>query len=108
MRAPILLPLAFASMALGGNARAAGIVVPDHAPAHYEAYNSPRIEEPWRSEQPDARLTERPIGELISRELGLVDGKAELFRYQVEGAPSNKTVLDGAIGGGGIRLKLTW
>jgi hypothetical protein len=96
--------------AMAGRAHATVILMPDMKPAaNTEAYNSPRIEQPWVNEQPQqARLAERPIGEIISQRLGLANGTAELFRYQVQGAPSDKTMLNGVIDGGGIKLKLSW
>jgi hypothetical protein len=111
MRAKSLaLAVLTALVAAAGSARATVIVIPDVKPAaNTEAYNSPRIEQPWINEQPQpAQLVEKPIGEIISQRLGLADGTAELFRYQVQGAPSDKTMLDGVIDGGGIKLKLSW
>ncbi len=35
-------------------------------------------------------------------------GGAELFSYHLENAPSDKTMLDGVIDGGGVKLKMTW
>jgi hypothetical protein len=109
MRKTPLFLLCLTAMAAAGSAQGAPLVMPDLKPSHVDAYNSPRIEQPWASEVPNsAQLAERPIGEVISRRLGIVNGSAELFRYQVQGAPSDKTVLDGAIAGGGIQLKLSW
>ena len=61
----------------------------------------------WPGEIVRAFNTTRMI-DRIAAKLGLVEGSAELFRYRVEDAPSNKTVLDGAIDGGGIRFRLSW
>jgi hypothetical protein len=108
MRATLILLSLTAIAVAGGGAQAAGLVMPEFRPSHVDAYNSPNIARPWTNQVPNAQLAERPIGEVISRRLGIVDGSAELFRYQVEGAPSDKTVLDGAIAGGGIKLKLSW
>ncbi|MBS0470298.1 MAG: hypothetical protein JSR60_04435 [Proteobacteria bacterium] len=70
---------------------------------------APRAEEqPWQPERPLPALVQQPIGDVIAARLGLVEGSAELFRFRVENAPSSKTVLDGVIDGGGIKLKLTW
>lgn len=102
-----LFALATAAMAAGG-AQAATLVMPVEEPVRYDAYASRPIAEPWRNQVPDSRLVERPMGELIAARLGLVNGSAELFRYRVEGAPSNKTMLDGVIDGGGVKLKLSW
>lgn len=108
MRATTLLLLSLIATAAAGSAQAAALVMPEFKPSPVDAYNSATIEHPWTNQTPDAKVAERPIGEVISRRLGLVNGSAELFRYQVTGAPSDKTVLDGAIDGGGIKLKLTW
>lgn len=109
MRFSALVLLGLPAVLAAGGARAAPIVMPDMKPAaNFTAYNTPSIERPWTNQTPNARIAEQPIGEIISRRLGLVDGSAELFRYQVQGAPSDKTVLDGAIDGGGIKLKLSW
>jgi len=101
-----LLLLTIAAMA--GPADAAALVMPDAKPVYTSAYDRPEIAQPWVSEQPSLKLTERPVGELIAVKLGLADGQAELFSYRLENAPSDKTVLNGVIDGGGVRLKLTW
>ncbi len=109
MRVSVLFLLALPAVLAAAEARAAVLFIPETKPAaNTAAYNAPRIEQPWVGETPVARVAEQPIGEVISRRRGLVDGSAELFRYRVEGAPSNKTMLDGVIDGGGIKLKLTW
>src|SRR5690348_17074325 len=108
MRATSLFLLSLTATAAAGGAQAAGLVMPDFKPSHIDAYNSARVEQPWQGEEPVARVAEQPIGEIIKRRLGIVDGSAELFRYQVQGAPSDKTMLDGVIDGGGVKLKLTW
>ena len=92
----------------GGPAAAAHLVMPDDKPVFYNAFSSPEIAQPWASRQPDARLTERPVGELIAVRLGLANGRAELFSYHLENAPSNTTMLNGVVDGGGVRLKLSW
>jgi hypothetical protein len=91
-----------------GPAAAGGFVIPEQKPAHFDAYASPVIAHPWVDERPEPRLKETPLGDLIATRIGLVNGSAELFRYRVEDAPSEKTVLDGMIDGGGIKLKLSW
>ncbi|MBL6853791.1 MAG: hypothetical protein ISS15_14405 [Alphaproteobacteria bacterium] len=107
MRATLIL-LSLTAVAAAGSAQAAGLVMPQFKPSHIDAYNAARVEQPWTGEQPAARIAEQPIGEAISRRLGLADGSAQLFRYQVQGTPSDKAVLDGMVDGGGIRLKLSW
>jgi hypothetical protein len=109
MRAITLCLLSLTVMAAAaGGAQAGTLVMPEFKPSQVEAYNAARVEQPWQGEQPVARVAEQPVGEIIKRRLGIVDGSAELFRYQVQGAPSDKTMLDGVIDGGGIKLKLTW
>ena len=108
MRAKLFILLSVPALVAAADAWGAPLVMPELRPSHVDAYNSPTIERPWTNQTPNARIAEQPIGEVISRRLGLVDGSAELFRYQVTGAPSDKTVLDGAIDGGGSRLKLSW
>lgn len=103
----VLFALATTALAACG-AQAASLVMPVEEPVRYEAYASRPIAEPWRNQVPDLRVTEKPMGELIAARLGLVNGSAELFGYRVEGAPSDKTMLDGVIDGGGVKLKLTW
>ncbi len=107
MRIRVTLLLLTAA-AIAGPASAAELVMPDAKPVYANAYDRPEIAQPWASEQPNLKLTERPIGELIAVRLGLADGQAELFSYHLENAPSDKTMLDGVIDGGGVRLKLTW
>lgn len=90
-------------------ADAAGLVMPEEKPVfHAQAYNSPEIAQPWVNRQAGTTITEKPIGEILATRLGVADGTAELFRFRVENAPSSKTVLDGMIDGGGIKLKLSW
>ena len=105
--APALLVL-IASLAAGGMACAAPLHMPDERPSGFDAYSSPTIAEPWAGQRAVPVMQERPIGELIATRLGLVEGSAELFRYRVENAPSQATMLDGVVDGGGIKLKLTW
>jgi len=106
MRRTALILLAFGA-AFAGPARAGGFVIPDaNSPAAYRTYATRQAEQPWAP--PGPALIETPIAKLISGKLGLAEGRAEIFRYRIEDAPSNKTILDGAISGGGIRLKLSW
>ena len=102
--------LAFLAVALAAPvpAMAAGFVIPEQPPVHFDAYDSPVIAHPWINQRPDARLEDKPVGELLATKIGLVNGSAELFRFRVEDGPSEKTMLNGAIDGGGIKLKLTW
>ncbi|HEY0300702.1 MAG TPA: hypothetical protein VGC36_05190 [Rhizomicrobium sp.] len=107
MRVALVL-LALTTALCAGPACAASLRIPDEPPPHAAAYASPAIAEPWVGQRALPVIREKPIGELIATRLGLVEGSAELFRYRVENAPSESTVLNGVIDGGGIRLKLTW
>ena len=97
-----------AALAAGGPACAAGFVIPDETPARFDAYSSPEIAHPWTQGRPDPMLREESAGNLMARRFGLVHGAVQLFRLRVENAPSDKTMLDGTVDGGGIKLKLTW
>jgi hypothetical protein len=97
---------AMAAMTLPASAD--GLVIPAEKPSFNEAaINAPNAL-PWTNQQPNPHLTEKPIGEVVAARLGLVNGSAELFRFRVENAPSSRTMLDGLVDGGGIKLKLTW
>jgi hypothetical protein len=95
-------------MPLAGPAAAAQLVLPETKPIFSNAYNRPEIAQPWASRLPDLQLRERPVGELIGIKLGFAHGRAELFRYDLENAPSDKTTLNGVLDGGGVKLKLDW
>ena len=106
MRAVLVLSAFAASVAAG---QAAHLIMPDDKPVYNaQAYDAPQIAHPWANRQNDPSVTEKPIGEILATRLGLADGTAELFRFRVENAPSSKTMLDGFIDGGGIKLKLSW
>ena len=108
MRAgPALLAL-IAALAAAGPVCAEQLRIPEQRPSGFDAYSSPQIAEPWAGQRAVPVMRERPIGELIATRLGLVEGSAELFRYHVENAPSQATMFDGVVDGGGIKLKLTW
>jgi hypothetical protein len=108
MRAPAKAVLFVAAISLASPACAARLIFPDDNHAVYSAYVSQPIERPWATRQPEPVLVERPIADLIATRLGVAEGSAQLFRFRLENAPSNATVLKGQIDGGGIRLKLTW
>jgi hypothetical protein len=82
-------------------------IADDNMPAFYQAYNSqattPSLLSPMNS-----RLVERPLAEIILTRLGIAEGKVVLFRYRLEDAPSQATVLNGVVDGGGFKLKLSW
>lgn len=105
MRVPfVLLCLTVAA----APASAAQLRLQPDGPARYDAYASQQIAEPWAGQRTVPVMREKPIGELIATRLGLVEGSAELFRYHVENAPSEATMFNGVVDGGGIKLKLTW
>jgi hypothetical protein len=98
-----------AALAATGPACAAEFVIPDaNSPQAYRTYAARQAEQPWAPSHQLPVLVQTPIASLIAGELGLAEGSAELFRYRLENAPSEKTMLDGAIDGGGIRLKISW
>jgi hypothetical protein len=98
-----------AALAASGPACAGQLVIPDaNSPAAYRTYSSQPTEQPWTPTQRVPVLIQTPIANLIAAQLGIAEGHAELFRYRVENAPSAKTVFDGTIAGGGIRLRLSW
>jgi hypothetical protein len=65
-------------------------------------------EQSWAPPRPSFQLVERPLVDIISAKLGIAKGSAELFSYRLQSAPSNAAVLDGVVGGTGIKLKLIW
>ena len=108
MRAAPTLLVLIAALAAGGQVCAEPLRMPDERLANYDAYSAPQIAEPWIGQRAVPVMREQPVGELIATRLGLVEGSAELFRYRVENAPSDATMFDGVVDGGGIKLKLTW
>jgi hypothetical protein len=100
-----------AVLAATGPVCAGQLVIPDaNSPSAYRLYTTRPAgqQQPWTSSIPTPTLVQTPIASLLAAKLGIAEGSAELFRYRVEDAPSNKTVLDGAIDGGGIRFRLSW
>ncbi|HUO89187.1 MAG TPA: hypothetical protein VMU08_08430 [Rhizomicrobium sp.] len=109
MRRTALILLACGAALAAGPACAAEFVIPDaNSPLGYRTYATRPADDPWMHPRHVPSLAEAPVVNLLAEKLGLAEGRAEIFRYQVEDAPSNKTVLDGAIAGGGIRLRLSW
>jgi hypothetical protein len=106
MRGCALIAFAMsAALGMTGLARADALVVNDSARAPIRITLP---SDPWDSRIPNGRLDERPVGDLIALRLGIVNGRAELFRFRVEDAPSDKTLLRGVLDGGGLKLKITW
>ena len=89
-------------------ARAGHLTIVDDNPISFDAHSSQWIEQPWPSERPHQHLVERPFAELLATKLGIAQGKVELFRFQIENAPSRGTMLNGVVDGVGVKLKLTW
>ncbi len=109
MRTPVRFALLVCCLFVAATpACAERLTIPDYKPASYDAYSSQFSELPWASRRPNSQLVERPLAELIAAKLGMAQGKAELFRYQLERAPSNAAMLNGVVDGVGIKLKLTW
>lgn len=82
-------------------------IVDNHGATH-DVLSVQPVERPWTWQRPSSNLVERPVADLLSAKLGLGEGKVELFRYRLEDAPSNATILDGVVDGAGIKLKLKW
>jgi hypothetical protein len=109
MRVPIgTVGLFFLATFLASPACAAQLILPDDNQSYYSAYTSQPIQQPWATRLPETQLVERPVADLIAAKLGVAEGSAQLFRFRIENAPSNATVLKGQIDGAGIRLKLNW
>jgi hypothetical protein len=88
---------------------ASGLVIPDaNSPAAYRTYATQPPDQPWAPASHVPVQVQTPVAGLIAAQLGLVQGRVELFRYRVENAPSAKTVFNGTIDGGGIRVRLSW
>ena len=109
MRAPIVA-IVFSCSAFFAvrEADAASLTFPAGSNVAYSAYSAKAIEQPWAPQRPDVQLSEQHIADLVAARLGIAKGSAELFRYRLENAPSNATVLRGQIDGAGIRLKFSW
>lgn len=109
MRMLVNVAVLFGSVLVAAPAFAQRVTIADDKPALYSAYSARTTEQPWMpQQQPSPRLAERPIADVVSTKLGIAEGRVELFRYRLENAPSNATVLDGVVDGAGIKLKLNW
>ena len=109
MRAPFFaVVLSCSAFCAVGNAGAVSLALPSENGVAYSAYSAKAIEQPWAPQRPDVQLSEQHIADLVAARLGIAKGSAELFRYRLENAPSNATVVRGQIDGAGIRLRLTW
>ena len=109
MRAPTTsIVIAFFICAAASSALGANLSVPSTDNTAYLDYARQSTNQHWVGRPSEPQLSERPIGELIATKLGVAEGSAQLFRYRLENAPSNSTILRGEIDGGGIKLRLTW
>ena len=110
MRKPIYIAALFGVAVLSAcPASAARLQLPDNEDhAWFVAPDGWRIGQPGDAHRVDTTLIARPIGDVIAMKLGLVRGRVQLFRFHIENAPSNATLLRGEIDGGGVKLKLTW
>jgi len=91
-------------------ASAGHLVIPDTDDPAAIRYDMTQRDEtpPFASERPDPGLVEQPIAEVIAARLGIAQGKVELFRYHLEGAPSPMTDMRAVVDGGGLKLKISW
>lgn len=109
MRAVVRFWVLLGSVLVGATpACAGGLTVLDINPVSYQDISFQPIEQPWASPRPSFQLVDRPFADIISTKLGITKGSAELFTYRFQDTPSNATVLDGVVGGAGLKLKLTW
>lgn len=99
----------FASVLVGATGvRAEGLTITNNKSVFQVDFSFQPVEQTRVTQRTDVQLVERPVADIISARLGIGEGKVQLFRYRLENAPSNATVLDGVVDGGGIKLKLNW
>lgn len=88
------------------------------AAAPYTLTDAPRVDF-WRANYMPQRPAKEPSAEdlrfappkgsqALASRLGVVDGTAELFRYEVDKNPAAKASIDGGLGGHGVRLRMRW
>jgi len=77
-------------------------------PTLFQTYSAQSIAPSWALRATNPRPLEYPSTDVLSSELGIDEGKVELFHYGLENAPSKATVLSGVVDGDGIRLKVSW
>ena len=71
-------------------------------------YTPPLGERSFQEQQPEERVRETPVADIIATRLGLTDGTVELFRYRTDNGTADGRNFDGVVDGGGLKLKLTW
>jgi len=108
MRMPAKVAVLFGSVLVAAPALAQRVTIADDRPALYSAYSLQTIEPPWIPRRQSPLLVGRPLADVVSTKLGIAEGRVELFRYSLENAQSNATVVDGVVNGAGIRLRLSW
>jgi len=109
VRTLVRFAVLFASaLAAATPACAQRVTIADDKPVLYQAYSSQTGAPPWLLRGTNPLRDELPLADIISTKLGIGEGKAELFHYRLEDAPSKATVLYGIVDGGGIRLKVNW
>jgi len=108
MRMLVKVALLIGSVLVAAPAFAQRVTIADDRSAHYSPYSVQIIEPPWIPQRQSPLLVERPLADVVSTKLGIAKGRVELFRYRLENAPSNATVVDGVVNGAGIRLRLSW
>jgi hypothetical protein len=104
------IAIAALSLLLVRPALADHLVIPegdDPAAIRYDMTQRDQTE-PYAQQRPDAALVERPVAEIIAAKLGVAQGSLQIFRYQVENAPSSSTVMRAVVDGGGLKFKVTW
>jgi hypothetical protein len=104
------IAIAAVSLLLAQPALADHLVIPnedDPAAIRYDMTERDQTQ-PFDQQRPDPALTEQPIAEVIAAKLGVAQGSFQLFRYQVENAPSSSTVMRAVLDGGGLKFKVTW
>jgi len=96
------------SVAVATPAFARRVMIADSGPTLFQTYPTQLIAPSWAREASNPRPLEYPSIDVLSSELGIDEGKVELFHYGLENAPSKATVLSGVVDGDGIRLKVSW
>lgn len=56
----------------------------------------------------EIRFTEPSYGQALADRLGVVNGTAEVFHYQLDKGNNGKTAIDGGVGGNGVKLRMRW
>lgn len=97
---------------------AAVLLGPPAFAAPYTPVDKPRVDF-WRSnnmpqkppKEPtaaDQRFGQAAYNKELATRLGVVDGTAEIFRYDLDKNSAAKASVDGGFGGHGVRLRMRW